>query len=334
MSVEVRRASEADRDRWDGLVERSPHGTPFHLDAFARVAAEYAGARYVPLIGYVGQEPVGLFPAFERSRGPVTAVFSPPPNLQITYGGPAMVNVAKLKRRKTDRRHRRFVEGCLDHLDGTVAPNYVHVRTGTRYLDTRAFVWQEFEASPSHTYVVDITPDEETLLDRFSSDARSNVSDPPEEVDIDIGGERAVRRIIEQVRQRHATQDERFGVPEEFLVDLWTELPEGTLRPYVCRVDGEFAGGIVTLELGDTIYRWLGGAKPDVDLPVNDLTDWHIMRDAKSRGIERYDLVGASNPSIARYKAKFAPQLELYQQLERGTALLKLASDVYKRVRK
>lgn len=334
MSVEVRRATAEDRDRWDGLVERSSHGTPFHLDGFARVAADYAGIEYVPLIGYVGQEPVGLFPAFKQSHGPVTTVVSPPPDLQITYQGPAMVNIEKLKRRKADRRHRRFVEGCLDYLEETDAPSYIHVRTASRYLDTRPFVQRGFDASPAHTYVVDISPDEDDLLKRFSSDARGNVTDDYDDVTVRVGEARGIRRIIEQVRARHEAQDEPFTVPASFVVDLWRELPDGVVRPYVCEVDGEFSGGMVTLEHGETAYRWLGGAKHDADAPVNDIVDWRIIRDAKSRGMTRYDLVGANQPNIARYKAKFAPELELYQQLERGTALMKLASNVYKRVRK
>ena len=334
MSVEIRRATEEDRDRWDGLVERSSHGTPFHLDAFGWVAAEYAGVEYFPLIGYVGQEPVGLFPTFHRSHGPVTTVFSPPPNLQITYQGPAMVNVEKLKRRKADRRHRRFVEGCLDYIEQELTPNYVHVRTASQYLDSRPFVQDGFEASPGHTYVVDITPDEETLLGQFSSDARGNVTDEYDGLTIGVGGAGGIRQIVEQVRQRHDAQDEPFDVPASFVVDLWRALPDGVVRPYVCEVDGTFAGGMVTLEHGETVYRWLGGAKHDADAPINDLVDWRIIREARSRGIERYDLVGANQPNIARYKAKFAPSLELYQQLERGTTLMRLASNVYKRVRK
>jgi CelD/BcsL family acetyltransferase involved in cellulose biosynthesis len=334
MSVDVRRATGDDRERWDGLVERSPHGTPFHLDSFARVAAEYADLTYVPLIGYVGQEPVGLFPTFRQSHGPVTTVVSPPPDLQITYQGPAMVNIEKLKQRKADRRHRQFVEGCLDYLEKNNAPRYMHVRTASRYIDTRPFVQQGFDASLGHTYVVDITPDEEALLGRFSSDARGNATGEYDGVTISVGGAAGIRQIIDQVRERHEAQGEPFTVPTSFVVNLWRELPDGVLRPYVCEVNGEFAGGMVTLEYGETVYRWLGGAKHDADVPVNDLVDWQIIRGAKSRGVARYDLVGANQPNIARYKAKFAPELELYQQLERGTVLMKMASNVYKRVRK
>ncbi len=334
MSVEVRRATGQDRERWDGLVERSPHGTPFHLQAFAEVVTKYTNTTYIPLIGYKGQEPVGLFPTFHTTRGPVRAVFSPAPDLNITYQGPAMVNIGKLKQRKVDRRHRQFIQGCLDHLDESIDPSYVHVRTGSTYLDTRPFVHNEYDASVGHTYVVDISPDEEDLLSKFSRDARQNVTAEYDGVEIKEAGTTAVRTIHEQVRKRHKQQDEPFDVPAGFVIDLFKQLPEGTVRPYVCRIDGDIAGGIVTLELGETIYRWIGGSKHDADAPVNDLLDWAIIRDAKARDVTRYDLVGASEPNIAKYKAKFAPTLELYQQLESGTTLLKTAANLYKRVRK
>lgn len=334
MSIEVRSATAEDRERWNDLVEQSPQGTPFHLAEFGRVAADYAGASYDRLLGFKGQEPVGLFPYFELTRGFVTTVFSPPPDLQVTYQGPAMLNMAKLKRRKADRRHRRFVQACLDRIETDCDPSYVHVRTGTRYLDTRPFVRAGFDPSPAHTYVVDISPDPEALLKQFSSDARQNVTVEYPSVDIAEGGERGIRAIVEQVRLRHEHQDERFPVTASYVVDLFHALPEGVLRPYVCRVDGDFAGGMIALELGDTVYRWIGGAKHDADAPINDLVDWHIVRDAKGRGVTRYDLVGAMEPGIAAYKAKFAPDLELYQQLERGTPLLKMASSVYSRLRK
>lgn len=334
MGIDVRYATTDDRDRWNNLVEQSPHATPFHLLEFCETAADHSGTEFHPLVGYKGQEPVGIFPTFELNRGPLTAVVSPPPDLKINYHGPAMVNVAKLKQRKAERRHQRFVDGCLDLLEDDLDPSYVHVRTSSRYTDSRPFRWREFEISPSYTYVVDLDVDEDELLGRFSSDARQNIRGEYDGVEISEGGRREARRIIRQVVERHEEQDEPFHVTPEFVSELTTVTPDGTVRPYVCRVDGEFAGGMVALELGDTIYRWLGGAKTDGDVPVNDLVDWHIMRDAMSRGVTRCDLVGAQNKRISRYKAKFAPEIELYQQLECGTFTMRLASKLYRQVRK
>jgi CelD/BcsL family acetyltransferase involved in cellulose biosynthesis len=334
MTVDVTYATADDRDRWNDLLAQSPHGTPFHLLEFCRVTADHTDTTFWPLVGSKGQERVGLFPVYERSYGPVTAVFSPPPNRKINYHGPAMVNFEKLKRRKADKRHRRFVRACLDRIETDLGPRYVHVRTGSRYLDTRAFRRQGFETTAGHTYVVDLTPDIETIRERFSADARRNVRGEYDRVDIALGGEPSVRAIINQVAARHAEQDEPFPVTPAYAADLYRECPEGTVRPYVCRIDGRFVGGILALALGDTVYRWLGGAKHDRSVPVNDLLDYHIIRTAKREGFDRYDLVGAYEPGIAAYKAKFAPEMELYQQLERGEFGMSLAASVYQRVKK
>lgn len=332
MSIDVRRATAEDRDRWNDLVEQSPQGTPFHLEEFGEVVAEDTGGTYDPLIGFKGQEPVGLFPVHRMRRGFVPTLFSPPPNRAVTYQGPALLNTAKLTQRKVERRHRRFVEGCLDLLEGESDPRYLHVRTGSRYHDTRPFISAGFEATPAHTYVVDIAPEAETLLSQFSSDARQNVTSEYDGVEVTEGDERAIGTILDQVRARHEQQGEPFHVTPSYVTALSRRLPEGVLRSYVCRIDGDIAGGMITLELGDTIYRWLGGAKHDADAPVNDLVDWHVIRDAKARDLARYDLVGANERGIAKYKAKFAPELELYQQLERATPLMRVASTIYGRL--
>ncbi|WP_266077837.1 lipid II:glycine glycyltransferase FemX [Haladaptatus caseinilyticus] len=329
--IRVERAN--DLDRWNDYVERSPHGDVFHrLDAL-RVQAEHTGATLHPLVGYKGQEPVGLFPAFTISKGGVTTAFSPPPNLWLPHLGPVLLNMEKLKRRKAERRHRRFIDGCLDWLDSQYGPKYVHVRTGGRYEDIRPFEWNEFEVLPRHTYEVDLTPGEENVLSSFSSDARSNTRTDEDRYDIRVGGVQAIRRIIRQVKARHNEQDEPYRLSGDFVADLYQSLPDGAVRPYVCDVDGEFAGGMIALADDERIYRWQGGAKHDHDVPINDLVDWAIMRDAMDEGIPRYDLVGANERRLCGYKAKFNPELVRYYSLERGTRMMNLLTDVYKRFR-
>jgi CelD/BcsL family acetyltransferase involved in cellulose biosynthesis len=332
MSVDIELATGP--DAWDDLVERAPHGTPFHRSGCLETAAEHADATVSPLVGYKGEEPVGLFPLFVRSVGPVSAAFSPPPGLKLPYLGPVLLNFEKLKPRKAQRRNRRFVEGCLAWVDERHDPAYVHVRGTTRYDDPRPFRWASFDVSPGYTHVVDITPSESDLLDRFSSDARQNVRNTDRDgVEITTGDAATVARIIDRVRERFADQGKSFPVPEGFATDLYRALPEGVVRPYCCRVDGAFAGGVLALSAGDTVYRWQGGTKPDRDLPVNDLLDWHVIREARDRGIERYDLVGAGDPGISRYKAKFAPSVESYPQLTRTTRLAAVLRSAYKTLR-
>lgn len=334
MSIEIRSATDDDLASWDGYVHRSPQTNPFHLRGSLAALASRADADLHPLIGFKGQEPVGIFPVFAVERLGVPMVFSPPPGLLIPYLGPALLNMEKLKQRKRERRHERFIDGCFEWLDEHLGPHYTHVRSDYRYTDLRPLEWNRMDASLGHTYTVDLSAGADELLQRFSSDARSNVRDGlPDECTIEEGGERAIRRIVTQVYRRYESQDKSYGVTPGFVLDLCERLPDGCLRAYVCRVDGRFAGGMITLEDESTIHRWQGGAKHDAEIPVNDHVDWWIMREAMDRGISSYDLVGADSRRLNRYKAKFDPELRTYHETERAGPAMRLVRTVYTAVR-
>lgn len=334
MSVTVRSATDDDLDRWDDLVRRSPHGTPFHRTGAMDVLAEHSNTSLHPLIGVVGQEPVGLLPMYEKQIGPFSVAFSPPPNLKVNAQGPLLLNFEKLKTRKATQRHGSFIDRCRNYLDDKINPRYLLVRTPNRYEDPRPLLWNEFSVEPRYTYVVDISSDRETLLSSFSSDARQNVTaEYDRDIDIHEAGDSAIERIVSQLQARHAEQNETYRVTSAFVEDLRRTLPDGTVRPYECVVDGEFAGGMIALEHGDTMYRWQGGAKTDLGVPINDLVDWYIIRDAMERGLSRYDLVGANLRRLANYKAKFAPELEPYFEAVRSDLPMRALAAIYRRLR-
>jgi hypothetical protein len=327
--IEVGRADEESLERWDDHADRTPHWTPFHrLDAL-RTQAGYSDTTLVPLVGYKGQEVVGLFPVFVWSTAGITVASSPAPDLWISSLGPAVVRGGGIKQRRAEARHRRFVDGAVEWLRQTCDPNYVHVSSARRYDDPRPFEWNDFSVSPRYSYVVDLTRGPDELLSAFSSDARRNVTDESLDYEITVAGPEVIRRTIEEVRRRYEQQGESYAVSTEFVVDLYDRLPDGTVRPYACWSDGRFVGGMVVLADGDTVYRWQGGAKTDHELPVNDLLDWRIIRDAAADGYARYDLDGANEPRLCEYKAKFAPEVETYYRLERGPPWIRLGSRIY-----
>ncbi|WP_049925902.1 lipid II:glycine glycyltransferase FemX [Halopiger goleimassiliensis] len=336
MSIEVRRATDEDLERWNGYVDRSPQGRLPHEREALSVLADHADATLHPLVGFKGQEPVGIFPVFEIDKRLVTTVFSPPPHLRVPYLGPAFCNMGKLKQRKREKRRQRFVDGCLEWIEEELGPRYGHVRTSPGVRDARPFKWNAFEATPEYTYAVDLTREEDDLLASFSSDARRNVRNTADDAyEIEVGGPEEIGLIHEQVRHRYESQGIDFDVPLEFVCDLAEATVGGAVRPYTLRVDGEFVGGILALEYGDRIGRWMGGVRTgaDVDVPTNDLLDWAIMRDGRERGLEVYDLVGADTRRINRYKAKFNPDLETYYSLEYGSLGMRAIASVYDSVK-
>jgi len=331
MSIDIS-TFDGDPSRWNSLVDQSPDTNAFHRYEALQLQADHSGAALHMLVGHKGQEPVGLFPVFELTKGPFVAMFSPPPPLWIHRLGPATLNMGKLKRRKRDKRTRRFIEGCLEWLDENCDPNHLQVRTEGSYRDVRPFKWNDADVTPEYTYIVDLRRSEEALMAAFSSDARRNVRNTDrDEYSVEVGDAADVERIVEQVRARYQAQGKGFNLPTEFCRDLYREL-DGLVRPYVCHHRGEYAGGILTFEDDTRIHRWQGGVKTDADIPVNDLLDWHVMTDAMARGIEEYDLVGAGDRRITDYKSKFAPSLVDFYTVERGSVAMRALLGVYKKI--
>ena len=332
MSIEITTGESVDVTEWDRLVANSPAGTPFHRLSALEVLADHTDTDLHTLVGYKGAEPVGLFPLFEKSRGPVSTVFSPPPSLKIPYLGPVPCHLGKLKTRKRHRRHTRFVEGCLDYLDETTNPRLSHFRLAPGYPDLRPFEWNDYDVTPRHTYVVDLDRDTDEIFAGFSSDARQNVrsvEDADADVEIFEGGRAVIGLLVDQVKQRHREQNLSYAPTPSFVRDLYRWLPEGVVRPYAVSLRGRVVGGMITLESEDTVYRWQGGATPEVDLPINDALDWHIISEAAERGRRRYDLVGANVRPLSEYKAKFATHLETYCSLQRATWDMAVLSRLY-----
>ncbi len=335
MSVDVTKLDlEEDEAEWNRYVERSADTNPFYRAEALRLQAAETDSTIHALGGFKGQETVGLFPVFERRTGPVSAVFSPAPYSWTIYLGPAMANLEPLKRRKVDRRIKTFVENSIDWIDDELSPVY-HRYAVTEFPDSRPFTWNDFKVEPNYTYVLDLDGDESDLLDRFSADARRNVTNATaSNYVLEEGDGSDVGRIVEQVQSRYDAQDRPFHLTTEFARNLYETLPDGSIRPYTCRVDGEFMGGILVLESDSTRYRWQGGVRPDTDveLPVNDLLDWHVIRTALADGFDRYDLVGAGVPSINRYKAKFNPRLVPNYTVTRSVYGLDIIIDTYRKM--
>lgn len=332
MSIDVSLVD--DRAVWNELVEQSSQSVPFHRFEALEIMAKHSGSELLPYCGHKGEQPVGLFPLFSLSRGPVRIAVSPPPDLKINYLGPVLLNHKTLKQRKAEKRHTRFIDAVDDHLQRTVDPHYVHVRTGPDYGDPRPFDWNGFTLRPEYTYEVDITEPIDDLFMSFSGDIRSNVRQATNtDHELFEGDWDDAERILAMVRDRHAEQDVAFDVPTSFVRDLYEALPDGTVRVYGCRSGGQFLGGDLTLENDELLLAWQGAADYDHELAVTDLVLWNVIQQARDRGLTRYDLCGANNRRLCQYKSKFDPTVRTYYTIERGTKAINRLKNLYTRFR-
>lgn len=54
------------------------------------------------------------------------------------------------------------------------------------------------------------------------------------------------------------------------------------------------------------------------------------MCDGRNRGMTRYDLVGANNRRLNRYKSKYNPELVTFYQIEHGPLSVRAIAHLYK----
>jgi hypothetical protein len=332
MGMRIEAVSEREKDEWDSCVDGSSQTSFFHRYDALEVLARHFDATLHRIIGYVGEEPIGVFPVFGLDKGPFRLVASPPPSFEM-HVGPALLNFEKLKQRKAEQRHREFVEASLDWIERELSPDYLQIGTTDRYTDVRPFLRREFDVDPSYTYVLDLGKDADDLLMQFSRDARNNIRNTDDEAyDIREGGRDEIRKLVSLVRRRHDEQDKEHYLDSEFVLDLYSSYGPEHVRPYVCSVDGHIVSGIIALEHGDTVYRWQGGPKPKVDVPVNDILDWYVIRESMQRNVDRYDLVGAMLPRLCDYKSKFSPNPVPLYIIERHSLATKAAVLAYGRL--
>lgn len=334
MSIDVSRADDDALDAWDDRLSRSPHRTAFHRLDVLRVLAEQSGATLYLLVGHKGQEPVGLFPVFELTKGPVSTVFSPPPGLGVPYLGPVLLNFRKLRQRKFEKLNRRFVGGALEWVDDHVDPKFTYLTPGPRYDDARPLQWNDFDVSPRYTYELDLTAGREALVESFTRDARSSITNSdPDDYTIERADDAGFDYVLGRINDRYDEQDGGLHLDPSYVSGLREALPDGGLRVYVGRVDGDPASGAITLHHGERVSFWQGGPRPDrdVDVPINDLLHWHAITDGIDDGRCVFDFVGANTPRLCRYKSKYNPDTARYVEAERGTRAMNAVSSLYRR---
>lgn len=318
---------------WNDHVERSPMGTLFHRWEVLDLVAGHTDAELHRLVGSKGDEVIGLFPLFEVRKGPFSVLLSPPPGMAIPNLGPILANYEKVKQHSFEHMHDGFVEGALEWAETAVGPKFVRFETVPEYEDARPYVWRDFDVRPRYTYHLPIGETRTEILQRFK---RSRRKDILRHVDADYevfeSDQEGIEFVLEKIAERYEAQGKTFGVDVDYVLAMYERLPDGVVRPYVAAVDGEWKTGVVTLEYDDVVQWWFGAGKPDSDLPLTDLVHLRILLNASERGVETCDLVGANTERITNFKSKYNPDLVSYYAVERGTRLMNVVADIYKKI--
>ena len=336
MSVKLEIVGEDERDRWDTLVESSPHGTIFHTWKWLKIMEKHTESKLYPVIGLKGTTPIGVFPLFYQKNFLVKMMFSPPPHLAMPYLGPALVDYDKLKQGKKESIFIEFQKQVDDFIFSEPKPSYVSISSSPSLLDSRPFKWTGYEVEPMYNYLFDLSGGADYVWKGFKKHLRQNISRAENRgITIKEGFKEELELIYDSLFDRYKEQDITLPVTKEYLLDLYSSFHPHSLRIFVAEYQREIIGGMVDIYYGSKVVSWLGNAKANVEgVSPNELIQWEAIKWACEHDFKYYEEVGGNTPRLCHYKSKYNPNLSVYLSAGKYSTHIKFLETVYKHVRK
>ena len=301
--------TEEEYEDWDRLVASSPEGSPYHSSEYLDVICRCAGGDSRILAVRDGQELVGGVPLYERESS--TGVFVQP-RLLLYYNGLVLRDYDTKYPSKITSRHLGIMEALergLTRLDHA----HVELRCRSPRADLRPFVQDGWSASPSYTYVVDLS-DTDRLWDRIDQNLRRLVERAREE-----GIEVTEDEDFDSFFRLHRLVVEEKGAPlylqRERFERYFRELRERDLvRLYHARLpSGQSVSTAMVLASDHPVSHTVSAAAdPDhYDTGASPLLRWRSFEELSEAGYAANDLTDASLNTVSRFKRQLGSELEL-----------------------
>jgi len=327
-----------DRELWDNLVEKSPHGTIFHTWKFLKIIEKHTPSKLYPLIGMKGMTPVGIYPLFLQKRFFLRLVFSPPPHVAVPYLGPAFIDYDKLKQSKKESIFINFQKAVDEFISSELKADYVLISTSPGLLDPRPFKWTGYNVRPSYSYLINLSNGADYVWKQLKKHLRQSINKTKREgVSIEEGSKEELEAIYNLLNERYKEQERIVTVPKRYLFDLYDSFYPENLKIFVAKYKGEIRTGIIDIWYKDKVTTWIGSTKTYLrGISPNDLLFWETIRKGCEHGFKQYEIIGAAgNRRLHSYYSKCNPELLLWFSARKYSSFVpKLLETAYSKILK
>jgi hypothetical protein len=300
----ILRADESGVDeRWRALWEQSPQRSAFSSNAYLAAAALFSRLQLdYHFVRHDSRDVAGAAVAWRR-RGPYREAVVPPftPYSPFLLSGIATGDLA------------RGLSPALDDLFASIEGSYHMSRFHLHpaFQDVRLAAWRRWEVHPLYTYVVCPREDTHDVTEGWSAATARNFRSSRDDFELLEDGSAAVASI-ELCAQGYLRNKRRMPLREEQLLPLVQHMRDAGAAPsFAVRnlESDEIDAAITVLTDGSESYYWIAGSHPGRSMTVLIGLMLPILA---SRGIRRFDFMGANTPSIAEFKRRLGGNLETY----------------------
>lgn len=342
MNVQMMEADKTLLSKWDSLVEETSQGTIFHRLNWLKIVEKHTRGKLYPLIGFKGEEIVGVFPVFcqDFMASLFRASLSPPASSLVPYLGPLFPNYDKYKQNKKESTLKDFQKAVDDFLVQHIDPNYVSIVFSPGFLDMRAYQWSGYDVRPRYTYVKDVS-DIESVWKGLKKQLRQSIRKAERRgVTVKEGNKKDLDFIHSSSSRRLKEQQLFLETPKEYFHDLYNVFYPRNLRIFTTEYNGQKVSGVIITCHKGKVSGWFGTDRPDFKRfhpnehaaikEVNKLLNWAAIKWANEHGFKKYEEIGANTPRLTPFKSKFNLDLQLYFSVSKYSSwLIKYAKSVY-----
>lgn len=333
--MNIKIATEEDKDLWDSIAEKSSHSTVFHRWAFLKIIEKYSGTKLYPLIGLNGTTPIGIYPLFYEKKLFLRMVYSPPPHVAVLYLGPVFSYDITIKQSKKESLFIDFQEKVDEFISNQLHAHYVMIHTSPGLADPRPLMWAGYDVAIRYSYSVDLSNGMEYVWKNLDKKFRYNITKAKEAgVSVEEGGAKELEKIYELMIERYEEQDKVVTFPGEYLLAVYDAF-KTSMAVFAARYEGEIKTGVVDFSFKGRTVTWIGNPKTNLSkIYPNDLLFWEALEREHKNGSKRYEVMGAAGVErLHSYYANYNPTLLInYSAVKYNSLIAKAAEKVYLRV--
>lgn len=313
-ALTIRELTAPEFDAWDRLVAVSPQGSPYSTPGYLDALCSAGGGRFRILAADRGGQLLGGIGLYERD-GPAGRYASP--RLLLYYLSPVL---AAHETKYPSQRTAREVEVLGALAESLLGRGYGSVTLKCRHTlgDVRPFLARGWSASPSYSYVLDLT-DPEAAWGRVEQNLRRLVTRCTEQgITVTDDDDFAAFYHL------HALTLDRKGaavyLPEPAFRTWFERLRKaGLCRLYHARKpDGEVIASQVVLTGAHPLSHTVSAAADPAHLKlgVNAFLRWRAAEALAALGYAANDLTDAALNPVTHFKSQLGGELVQCQVLE------------------
>jgi len=344
MALELKIAKEEDRELWDELVERSPHGTIFHTWKFLEIMEKHTRKRIIgieskgklyPIMVFKGSTPIGIFPLFYYRTPLLKLVLSPPAKTECLYLGPALRDYDIMKQSKRESTLIKFHKEIDKFILSKLRPNFIMMHLSPDILDSRPFKWTGYEVEPRHTYIIDLSLGLNHIWKQFHRELRRSINKAIKKgVHVEEGSKKELEFIYTLLVKRRTEQGMHATSSIEYLTDVFQSFKKNNMKLLVAKFNKRRIGGLINLHYKNKVIFWIGAPKISSEISVNELLLWESIKFAYDQGFRYYEIMGANHPKLYTFKTKYNGDLVMYLSCRKySPALIKPLRDLYRTIK-